>query len=210
MWSSSSPSSSQAGPLGRAFYDRDPVTVARDLLGAVLVHETATGDTIAGRIVETEAYWGEADLACHAARGRTPRTATMYGPPGHAYVYLIYGMHDMLNAVVGAEGDPSAVLIRAVAPIVGIARPTNGPGRVTRAFGITRSLNGADLTTGNTRIVPGDSPQHIGVSPRIGVDYAGEWAARPWRFFDADSPHVSGPPKAKPGVSSPDEVPSSV
>jgi len=155
---------------------------ARSLLGKVLVR-TRGGRESAHVITEVEAYIGESDLACHASRGRTPRTAVMFGPPGHWYVYLIYGMHEMLNLVTGPPGWPSAILIRGVAGI-------DGPGRVTRALGIGRSLNGSPATP--------ESGLHIedrGIrvpdraivrTPRIGVDYAGPmWAAKPWRFVAA-------------------------
>lgn len=178
-------------PLPPAFYDRDPLDVAPALLGAIVVHRLADGTIRRGRIVETAAYRGEADLACHASRGRTARTETMYGAAGRAYVYLIYGMYDMLNAVTSAVGDPSAVLIRAIEPLEGMTRSTDGPGKLTRALGVTRALNGACLETSLLVIVPGGAPARIETSPRIGVEYAGEWASRPWRFFDPHSRFVS-------------------
>lgn len=181
-------------PLPRDFYAADPLEVAPALLGALLVHRHPLHGERVGRIVETEAYRDEEDLACHASRGRTRRTETMYGPAGHAYVYLIYGMYDMFNAVTWPEGRPSAVLVRAVEPISGIERTTDGPGKLTRALGIDRTLNGCDLTGDRLFIVPGEARvarADIETSPRIGVDYAGEWAARPWRFSVAGSAHVS-------------------
>src|SRR5262245_12864047 len=143
--------------LPRSFYERDTVAVSRDLLGKVLAH-----GRVAGVIVETEAYLGGDDLAAHSARGVTPRTKVIFGPPGHAYVYFIYGMYDCLNLVAEPEGKPGCVLIRAVDPICGIAtmfrrRPAarrvedlaSGPGRLTLAMGITRKQNGRDVTTGS-------------------------------------------------------------
>ncbi len=179
--------------LPSAFYDRPTLTVARELLGCWLVHELPDGRR-EGRVVETEAYVGPEDRASHASRGRTARTSVMFGEAGNAYVYLIYGMHHCLNVVTEAEGYPAAVLIRALEPGHGVTLATNGPGRLCRALGIDRSLNGADLTAGLLRIESrGDRPpaDQISTSPRIGVDYAGAWAERPWRFFLAASPSVS-------------------
>lgn len=176
--------------LPESFYSRNADEVARDLLGKWLVTPDATG-----RIVETEAYLGESDLACHAAKGRTKRTQTLYGPPGTAYVYLIYGMYDMLNVVVAREGEPQAVLVRAAE----ITHPSTdmhaarGPGKLCRAFGITRAHDASSLISGPIALHDGPAPASIGVSARIGVDYAGVWASAPLRFFDADSRAVSGP-----------------
>ena len=151
-----------------------------------------------GRIVETEAYVGQEDLACHASKGRTPRTAVMFGPPGHVYVYFIYGMYHCLNAVTEREGFAAAVLIRAVEPLEGIHGRSDGPGRLCRAMGIDRSLNGADLTEGQLVITRGDRGTREAVpadavasGPRVGVGYAGEWAEKPWRFWLAGNPWVS-------------------
>ena len=176
-------------PLPRGFYDRKTVTVARDLLGRTLVHGERRG-----RIVEVEAYVGEHDLACHASRGRTKRTAVMFGPAGHAYVYLIYGMHHCFNVVTEPEGHASAVLVRAVAPLAGLAGSGRGPGRLCRAMGIDRALDGHDLTGGALHLLVGEPvlSWRIAKSPRIGVDYAGAWAARPLRFYVRDDPNVSG------------------
>ena len=154
------------------------------------------------RIVETEAYRGPKDLACHARAGLTKRTKTLYGPPGHAYVFLIYGMYDCFNIVCFGEGRGHAVLVRAVEPVAGIPESagTAGPGRLTRALGISRSDDAHDLVVrskqGGRRIwiAARDRRPRISVSARVGVAYAGEWADRPWRFFDAASPHVSRPP----------------
>lgn len=180
--------------LPESFYSRNADEVARDLLGKWLVTAEAPGQVI-GRVVETEAYLGEADLACHAAKGRTKRTQTLYGPPGTAYVYLIYGMYDMLNVVVAREGEPQAVLVRAAE----ITHPSTdmhaarGPGKLCRAFGITRAHDASSLIGGPIALHDGPAPGRIGVSARIGVDYAGVWASAPLRFFDADSRAVSGP-----------------
>lgn len=156
----------------------------------VIARQLAEGTTRA-RIVETEAYVGEHDLACHSSRGETARTAVMFGPPGRAYVYLIYGMYDMLNVVTAEEGDPQAVLIRACEPLGEAAGRLDGPGRLTRTLGVARDLNGHDLRQPPLWIEAGSPPSSVAASPRIGVDYAGEWSEAPLRFFDPDSPHVS-------------------
>ena len=161
-----------------------------------LVHDD--GRTLrAGRIVETEAYLGPRDLAAHSARGRTRRTEVMFGPPGHAYVYLIYGFWNCLNVVTGRPGVPHAVLLRALEPLGDLTDSTWGPGLLCRALHIDRSLNGADLRGDRVWLErPGGRVRapRIARAPRIGVDYAGEWAQRPWRFFDRDSPCVSSTP----------------
>ena len=149
--------------------------MARSLLGHTLVH----GDA-AGRIVEVEAYLGEHDPAAHAWHGRTKRTEVLYGPGGHAYVYLIYGMHYCLNVSAEARATPGCVLIRAVEPLRGVTGRTDGPGRLTKAFGITRECNGLDLLSGPLRIEHGTPPEQIGISPRIGIREAVEW---PLRFY---------------------------
>jgi DNA-3-methyladenine glycosylase len=179
-------------PLPRDFYARKTVTVAKDLLGRILVHEDG-GVRRTGVIVETEAYIGPHDLACHASKGRTKRTEVLYGPPGHAYVYLIYGMYDCFNAVTEAEGYPAAVLVRAVAPIEGCVGKTDGPGKLCRAMHITRAVNRFDLTGSAITIEEGRpvSVRKIERGARIGVDYAGEWAHRHLRFWVRDDPHVS-------------------
>jgi len=182
-------------PLTRSFFARDPVVVAEEILGCVLVRETPAG-LLRGRIVEVEAYRGVDDRASHAFRGPTPRAAIMFGRPGIAYVYLIYGMYHCLNVVTEAAGTPAAVLIRAVEPLGALAgEKTSGPGKLCRVFGIDRSMNGADLLRGALRIRRGEPPARIARSPRIGVAYAGACAAKPWRFYDPASPHVSGPPR---------------
>lgn len=166
-------------PLPSSFYDRSAIDVARELLGTVLVR-VVEGQRRSGRIVETEAYDGPHDLACHSARGRTRRTEVMFGPPGFAYVYFIYGMHHCLNAVT--RGPGAAVLIRAIEPIEGTAGRTSGPGLVCRALAIDRTLNGSSLAGPDFWIEEGTPPAAITAGPRVGVAYAGEWAARPWRF----------------------------
>ncbi len=178
--------------LDRAFYDRDALTVARGLIGTRLVRKHGR-QRFAGRIVETEAYQGPEDLAAHSARGRrTTRTEVMFGPPGHAYVYLIYGMWNCFNIVVREAGIPHAVLVRALAPERSEHR-TWGPGLLCHAFEIDRTLSGADLRSDTIWIERPERavPANIATAPRIGVDYAGDWAKKPWRFFDADSPFVS-------------------
>ncbi len=180
-------------PLPRTFYARDALSVARDLLGMQLVLREAGGLKI-GRIVETEAYQGPEDLAAHSAGGRrTARTEVMYGPAGHAYVYLIYGIWNCLNVVVGTPGVPHAVLLRALEPVTGIQTPSWGPGLLCRALGIDRAYNGRDLCGRQLWIQAPKraQPLRIAAATRIGVDYAGEWAQRPWRFYDPDSPYVS-------------------
>ncbi len=185
-------------PLPRTFYARDTVTVARALLGQVLVRVLADGQRLRARIVETEAYGGAEDLASHAARGRTPRATIMFGEPGHAYVYFIYGMYFCLNAVTEPDGVPGAVLIRGVQPLDGIEtmrarRPHarglhdlgNGPGKLCQALAIDRALNGHDLVAGGALYVEaGVTPPADGITatPRIGIR-ADEWGLQlPWRF----------------------------
>jgi DNA-3-methyladenine glycosylase len=180
--------------ITRDFYARDTLTVARELIGMHLVRKE--GRTLrAGRIVETEAYQGPEDLAAHSSRGRTRRTEVMFGPPGHAYVYFIYGFWHCLNIVTEAEGVPHAVLLRALEPVTGIEDKTWGPGLLCRAMHIDKRLNGADLCGDSLWLErpPASSRRapRIARGPRIGVDYAGEWARRPWRFYDADSRYVS-------------------
>ncbi len=168
--------------LPRSYFNRPTLQVARSLLGKYLVRENGQRRIVA-KIVEVEAYVGPEDRASHASRGRTPRTEVMFGPPGVAYVYLIYGMHHCLNVVTEREGYPAAVLIRAVEVASGLV---DGPGRVCRMLQIDRRLNRLDLTQGRAlwiedrgRRLPG---ARIAAYPRIGVAYAGKWAAMPWRF----------------------------
>jgi DNA-3-methyladenine glycosylase len=194
--------------IPRSFYERDALTVAKALIGTRLVvlrpHD-ARDDAArrghgarvrVGRIVETEAYRGPKDLACHARVGLTKRTKTLYGPSGHAYVFLIYGMYDCFNVVCFGEGKGHAVLVRAVEPVDGVAEDvrTDGPGRLTRALGLTRAHDTEDLVDGTKVILePREKRPRIATSARVGVAYAGAIAEAPWRFFDADSKHVSRP-----------------
>ena len=180
--------------ITRDFYARDTLTVARELIGVYLVH-TTDGTRRVGRIVETEAYQGPEDLAAHSSRGRTPRTEVMFGPPGHAYVYFIYGFWNCLNVVTEAEGVPHAVLLRALEPVAAIEDKTWGPGLLCRAMHIDRQLNGTDLCGDVLWLerppASGRRPVRLARSARVGVDYAGKWARRPWRFYDRDSRYVS-------------------
>jgi len=190
--------------LDRDYYARPALDVASDLLGKVLVRKLDRRH-LAGTIVETEAYVGPHDLACHASKGLTPRTSIMFGPPGRAYIYMIYGFHFCLNVVTEEEGYPAAVLIRAVDPLENVdlmrqlrnnpERDTNiasGPGKLCKAMSIDKQLNGEDLA-GNVLWIE-DRNFNIGqirTSPRVGVDYAGEYKDKPWRFFIEGNPHVS-------------------
>ena len=180
--------------LPRSFYDRDTIVVAHELLGQHLVHVVAGVERV-GRIVEVEAYLGPHDLAAHSARGLTKRTRVMFGPPGHAYVYLIYGMHWCMNVVTQAEGTASAVLLRAVEPVKNIEGRTQGPALLAKAMGIDGRLNGHDLLSDElfVRAARGDAPIRIVKRPRIGVDYAGPWARRLLRFYIRGNPFVSKP-----------------
>jgi DNA-3-methyladenine glycosylase len=177
--------------LGRTFYRREADQVAIDLIGRILVHRVGNR-TLRGRIVETEAYVGEHDLACHAAKGRTQRTEVMFGPPGFAYVYFIYGMYTMLNIVTGNKGVAQAVLVRAAEPLDGWKANLSGPGRLAKQFHITRADNGLDLTGDRMFLLQGAEQRPVvAVSRRIGVDYAREWRDAPLRFYDATSKAVS-------------------
>ncbi|MBW6502773.1 DNA-3-methyladenine glycosylase [bacterium] len=178
--------------LPRTFYDRDTVAVARDLLGKHLIHVSG-GVERAGRIVEVEAYLGPHDLASHSSRGRTDRTRIMYGPPGHAYVYLVYGMHCCMNVVTERDGHASAVLIRAVEPVKNVEGDTRGPGRLCKAMRIDRRRNGHDLTSDDFHISDPPVPEPLSIvrAPRVGVDYAGKWARRLLRFYLQGNPFVS-------------------
>src|SRR5438132_5891239 len=163
--------------LPRSFYDRDTIVVAHELLGKFLVHVSDGVERI-GRIVEVEAYLGAHDLAAHSARGLTERTRVMFGPPGHAYVYLIYGMHHCMNVVTEREGHASAVLLRAVEPVQNVVGRTQGPGLVCQAMHIDKRLNAHDLLSDDFYIasVPETEPIVIVKRPRIGVAYAAHWA----------------------------------
>ena len=180
--------------LPRSFYDRDTIAVARELLGKHLVH-TVAGVKRVGRIVETEAYLGPHDLAAHSARGLTNRTKVMFGPPGHAYVYLIYGMHWCMNVVTQEEGVASAVLLRALEPLKNVEGRTQGPALLCKALAIDKRLNGHDLLSADLFIAdPRDrTPIRIEKRPRIGVDYAGHWARRLLRFYIRGNAFISKP-----------------
>lgn len=199
---------SKGRKLRRDFYARPVLTVARECIGKILVHRAGEGET-AGRIVEAEAYRGPLDLAAHSSRGLTKRTAAMFGPAGHAYIYLLYGISWALNLVVAREQEPHAVLIRALEPVRGLAlmaerrslapdsrNLTNGPGKLTMAMGITGALYGEDLC-GPRLFLEDVDTRAIGVgrSVRINVDYAGDWALKPWRFYERGNRFVSVRPR---------------
>jgi DNA-3-methyladenine glycosylase len=160
--------------LPESFYMRDTVTVARALLGKTLVH----GER-AGRIVEVEAYLGAEDLAAHASRGLTPRTRVVFGPPGRAYVYLNYGIHECLNVVAEPEGVPGCVLIRALSPLSGLSGRLDGPGRLTKAMGIDRRFYGHPFWPAPLRILDAPPPaEPVAVTPRIGITQCADWPLR--------------------------------
>ncbi|MFQ5601226.1 MAG: DNA-3-methyladenine glycosylase [Candidatus Krumholzibacteriia bacterium] len=187
-----------------SFYDRSAAQVARDLVGCT-VFRRFDDELLAGRIVETEAYVGEEDRACHASAGRTQRNAMMFGAPGHAYVFFIYGMYDMLNVVCQPAGRPEAVLLRALEPLEGIETMrrlrgvrrdvdiANGPGKLCCAIAVTRDLNGADLRGPDLWISPRRlrAGESLATSARVGVDYAGRDALLPLRFYIENNAHVS-------------------
>jgi DNA-3-methyladenine glycosylase len=197
-----------AGRLPRSFYERPVLEVARACVGAVVVHRTPEG-AVAARIVETEAYRGPQDLAAHSAGGRrTRRTEVMFGPPGHAYMFLLYGMHWALNVVAGAAGEPHAILVRAVEPVLGVelmrARRggrvadrdlTSGPGKLCQALALDGLAYGLDLCGDRLWLAQGTAGR-IGRSARINVDYAGAWARKPWRFYERSNRFVSVPPRS--------------
>lgn len=194
----------RATAVGAAWFDRPASELALDLLGSRLLHDAPEG-SVGGRIVEVEAYRGPEDLAAHSSRGRTPRNAVMFGPPGHLYVYLVYGLHHCLNVVAGPGEKPEAVLIRAMEVDEGVdlarrrrgagvpgARLASGPGNVGRALGVDRGLNGVHLLDGPVRLEPRTAPRpRISRGPRIGVAYAGAWASRPLRYWITGDPHLS-------------------
>jgi DNA-3-methyladenine glycosylase len=199
----------RARRLGRAFYAReDTLAVARGLLGKRLVVPTGEGVRVSGRIVEVEAYLGAEDKAAHSyGLRRTARTETMYAKGGAAYVFFVYGMHHQFNVVTGPEGQPTAVLVRAVEPEEGIETMrerravskerelTSGPGKLCKALGIDRSFDGEDMTKSG-RVWLEDAgvsykPEQIAAGPRIGIDYAEEYALKPWRFWIRDNVFVS-------------------
>ncbi|HEU4732014.1 MAG TPA: DNA-3-methyladenine glycosylase [Kofleriaceae bacterium] len=178
--------------LPAAFFAEDAVTVARGLIGCALVHKGR-----AGVIVETEAYLGPEDLASHARFGPTQRTSVMFGPGGVSYVYLCYGIHQMFNIVTGGPGEGQAVLIRAIAPYVGLPDDPHvgrGPGKVTRALRLDRRQDRKDLASGPLFVAPALAPSRVARGPRVGVDYAGAWARTPLRFWWHDHASVSRPP----------------
>jgi DNA-3-methyladenine glycosylase len=182
--------------LDHAFYRRPALTVARDLLGMTLCRKLPEGGVMRGSIVEVEAYDGPRDRASHAFRGLTPRTAPMFEAGGIVYVYLVYGMHHCLNIVTGPAGYPAAVLLRAADVPGGVT--ASGPGRLSRAFSVDRSLDGASLLGRELWLEEGERVPDRGVrrTARIGVDYAGAWARRKYRFHVADHPAVSRAPRA--------------
>jgi DNA-3-methyladenine glycosylase len=184
------------GRLGRGFFARDTLTVARELLGQRLVR-VAGGRRLSGRIMEVEAYIGEEDTACHASVGRTQRTEVMYGAPGHAYVYFVYGMHHCLNVVTEREGFPAAVLLRAIEPDEGLevmrctragrpdAQLTNGPAKLCQALHVDRGLNGVDLCTSQVLFFERGMPvqqSEVIATPRVGVRGDEVALNAPWRF----------------------------
>ncbi len=185
--------------LTQSYFTRPTLIVARSLIGKYLIRENGRG-TIVGKIIEVEAYVGAEDKACHASKGRTARTEVLFGAPGISYVYLIYGMYYMLNVVTERADFPAAVLIRAV-EVDG--ELIDGPGKLCRELSIDRSLHQVDLTAGRSiwfedrgQRVPRNQ---IGTFPRIGVEYAGLWARKPWRFriIEEDGPTSSSPRKHK-------------
>ncbi|MEI9936455.1 MAG: DNA-3-methyladenine glycosylase [Pseudomonadota bacterium] len=190
-------------PLPREFYARPVLSVAKACIGKLLVHRTKQG-LVAGRIVETEAYRGPEDRAAHSYGGRrTARTEVMFGPPGYAYVFFVYGMHYQFNLVTSKDGAPHAVLVRAVEPVLGVelmakrrnlpasARElSNGPGKLCQALGIGRESYGVDLCGSELFLTDGPRVRSASTK-RIGIDYAGDWAEKPWRFFDPKSRYVS-------------------
>lgn len=192
--------------IERKFYMRDAVTVGKDILGKIIVKKTADGRIMSGRITEVEAYMGITDKASHSYGGRrTKRTEVMYKEGGYSYVFLIYGMYECFNVTAGREGDPQAVLIRGVEPLENknlmqekrkVKKEkdiSNGPGKLTKALGITREDNGADLTAGENIWLEDDGykVKDIVETTRIGIDYAEEDALKPWRFYIKDSIFVS-------------------
>ncbi|HEX2735397.1 MAG TPA: DNA-3-methyladenine glycosylase [Polyangiaceae bacterium] len=194
-------------PLPRDFFAQPVLQVARECVGKLLISRIG-GVEVISRIVETEAYRGPDDRAAHSYRGRRSiRTEVMFGPAGHAYVFTLYGIHAAFNLVTGQLGEPEAVLVRAVEPLRGfdhiVARRgsrrtrfelTNGPGKLCEALGITKQHNGVDVTQGELTLAW--APRvNVKRSPRIGIDYAGAWAQKPWRFFEPENPFVSRVPK---------------
>jgi DNA-3-methyladenine glycosylase len=178
-----------AARLPPSFFHRDARIVGKELVGCALVHRTR-----AAMIVETEAYLGPEDLASHSRFGPTARTSVMFGPGGVSYVYLCYGIHEMFNIVTGKEGQGQAVLIRAVAPLLGMpddAAIGRGPGKVTKALALDRTHDRKDLATGQLYVARYRSPRRVTRGPRVGVAYAGAWADKPFRFSWPEHPSVS-------------------
>jgi DNA-3-methyladenine glycosylase len=176
--------------LPRAFYDRDTIAVAKELLGKYLIHEERIG-----KIVEVEAYLGPHDLAAHSSKGLTERTKVMFGPPGHAYVYMIYGVYYCMNVVTERKGHASAVLLRAVEPVKNIRGRTQGPGLLCKAMGIDKRLTAHDLLSDDFYIAAPSKAEAFTIvkRPRIGVDYAKHWAKRQLRFYIKGNSFVSRP-----------------
>jgi DNA-3-methyladenine glycosylase len=191
------PRSPAPAPLPRSFFARPTATVAPELLGKLLVRNVQGERPRRARIVEVEAYLGERDAASHARNGPTPRAAIMFGPPGRLYVYLIYGMYHCMNFVTERDGVAGAVLIRAAEDLdAADPRALRGPGKLCRGLGITLAHKGTDLTDAASPLYVADdgaAPPRVARSPRIGVDYAGAWAARRLRFLVPGNPAVSGP-----------------
>ncbi|HZL36399.1 MAG TPA: DNA-3-methyladenine glycosylase [Tepidisphaeraceae bacterium] len=189
--SSSRPDRRFSGRLDRAFYARPAIAVAPDLIGATLVRRWR-GRVYRARLVEIEAYLGPRDLAAHASKGLTGRTQVLFGPAGRAYVYFIYGLHEMLNIVTGNTGDAESVLVRAAEPLDGWIADLSGPGKLTRALHISRAQNALDVTGDALHLLAAPRPgPRIVRTARIGVDYAQQWKDLPLRFLDADSAAVS-------------------
>jgi DNA-3-methyladenine glycosylase len=210
------------GKLPRSFYAREAPVVARELLGKVVVLDLtnakaaraedpdalararpepttpANATRLRARIVETEAYGGPEDLASHARFGPTKRNSSMFGPPGRLYVYFVYGVHHCMNVVTGRDGQGQAVLLRAAEPLDGWEADLSGPGRLARAFRLTRQHDGMDLLNGPLTIHADGAEVRVVATTRVGVDFAGKWAHEPLRFLDADSRHVSRRPKPRP------------
>ena len=180
--------------LPRSFYERDTIIVAKELLGKYLIHKYEEQEYI-GKIVEVEAYIGQHDLASHSSKGLTPRTKVMYGPPGFAYIYLIYGMYYCTNIVTEIEGIGAAILLRAIEPIKNIQAKTQGPGLLSKAMYIDKRLNQHDLTSDTFYIaeIKNEPPFSIVEKPRIGVHYAKEWAEKLLRFYIRDNAFISKP-----------------
>lgn len=204
-------SSSPLTPLPRSFYARDCLEVAPECIGKLIVHDAPEG-LAAGRIVECEAYRGPEDQAAHSHKGRrTARTEVMFGPPGHAYMFLLYGASWALNFVLAEAGVPQVVLIRAIEPVLGEAlmssrrkmpvgrrEISNGPGKLCQALGLDRRFYGADLTAGPLYVAEDPAQKAVSLpatSPRINIQYAGAWVEKPWRYYERKNRYVSVPPR---------------